>query len=291
MSTMQTVVFGLITGSILAISATGFALVRQTEGFLNIAHGQFILVGAMLGVYLTDKQGIGLLLTGLVVFVAVGILALVCARLVFDPVRERGSLVLLFTSVGVAYVLYATCIVVFGVDIQAYEVDFGEAIQIGQVLVTPLEIGMIGAFLVMVLGLVLFFTRTRLGVWVRATSTNPDLARVRGVPVRRVSATVWFLAGGLGGIAGVLLGINSSVTTELGWNTTMMVLAATVMGGLGRVYGVMAAAMILGLVTNLSTNWVEPAYSTLIVFAVLILALLIRPEGLFTLERRTEQAA
>jgi branched-chain amino acid transport system permease protein len=288
---MQTVVFGLISGSILAVAATGFALVRQTEGFLNIAHGQFILVGAYLGVLFTTELGLGLVVSGLLTFVCVGLVALVCARLIFDPVREKGALVLLFTSVGVAYVLYAVSILVFGVDIQSFDVDFGELITFGSIAITPVEIGMLGVFVLTVAGLVLFFNKTRVGTWVRATASNPDLARVRGVPVRLVSAAVWFVAGGLGGLAGILLGLNSAVTSELGWNSTMLILAATVLGGLGRVYGVMAAALFLGLVTNLATTVVDPAYSTLIAFGALIIVLLVRPEGLFSVERRTEQAA
>jgi branched-chain amino acid transport system permease protein len=288
---MQTVVFGLISGSILAVAATGFALVRQTEGFLNIAHGQFILVGAYLGVLFTTELGLGLVLSGALTFVCVGLVALLCARLIFDPVREKGALVLLFTSVGVAYVLYAASTLVFGVDIQSFDVDFGELVTVGSIAITPVEIGMLGVFVLTVAGLVLFFNKTRVGTWVRATASNPDLARVRGVPVRLVSAAVWFVAGGLGGLAGILLGLNSAVTTELGWNSTMLILAATVLGGLGRVYGVMAAALFLGLVTNLATTVVDPAYSTLIAFGALILVLLVRPEGLFSVERRTEQAA
>jgi branched-chain amino acid transport system permease protein len=288
---LQTVVFGLISGSILAVAATGFALIRQTEGFLNIAHGQFLLVGAYLGVLFTGELGLGLVVAGVATFVCVGLIALVCARFIYDPVREKGALVLLFTSVGVAYVLYASSIIVFGVDIQSFDVDFGDIIEIGSIGITPVELGMIGVFVLTVVGLVLFFNKTRVGTWVRATASNPDLARFRGVPVRLVSSAVWFVAGGLGGLAGILVGLNSAVTTELGWNSTMLILAATVLGGLGRVYGVMAAAMFLGLVTNLATEVVDPAYSTLIAFGALILVLLIRPEGLFSLERRTEQAA
>jgi branched-chain amino acid transport system permease protein len=287
---LQTLVFGLISGSILAIAATGFALIRQTEGFLNIAHGQFLLVGAYLGVLFTTDLGIGLIPAGLATFVCVGLVALACARLIYDPVREKGALVLLFTSVGVAYVLYAASILVFGVDIQSFDVDFGEVVEIGSIAITPVEIGMLSVFVLAVVGLVVFFTKTRVGTWVRATASNPELARVRGVPVRLVSAAVWFVAGGLGGVAGILLGLNSAVTAELGWNSTMLILAATVLGGLGRVYGVMAAGLFLGVITNLATEVVDPAYSTLVAFGALILVLLVRPEGLFSVERRTEQA-
>lgn len=288
---MQTFVFGLISGSILAVAATGFALIRQTEGFLNIAHGQFILVGAYLGIVFTGDLGIALVPAGMATFVCVGLLALVCAKLIYDPVRARGPLVLLFTSVGLAYVLYALSIMIFGVDIQSFDVDFGEAMDIGSVSITPVEIGIIAVFVLAVIGLAFFFNKTRVGGWVRATASNPELARVRGVPVRLVSGSVWFVAGGLGGVAGILLGLNSAVTTELGWNNTMLILAATVLGGLGRVYGVMAAALFLGVITNLATEVVDPAYSTLIAFGALIIVLLIRPEGLFSVERRTEHAA
>src|SRR5690242_11338840 len=168
---LQTIIFGLISGSILAVAATGFALIRQTEGFLNIAHGQYLLVGAYLGVLFTGDLGLGLIPAGIAVFVCVGLIALLVARFIYDPVREKGALVLLFTSVGVAYVLYATSTIVFGVDIQSFEVDFGGIIQIGSIGITPVELAMIGVFVLTVIGLVLFFNKTRVGTWVRATAS------------------------------------------------------------------------------------------------------------------------
>lgn len=288
---MQNVIFGLISGSILAVAASGFAMVRQTEGFLNIAHGQFLALGAALGYVFVETLGMNIFLATAAVMVCLGVIGVVAARIVFDPVRTRGGLVLLFTSIGLAYVLYALIIAIFGVDVRAYEVSFGANIDVGSVNVTVGELLMIAVVGVTVVLLNVFLTRTALGTWIRAVASNPELARVRGIPVARVSATVWFIACALAGLAGVLLALNSSVTSEIGWYTILLVLAASVMGGLGRIYGVMAAALILGLVMSLSTLIVPAAYATIVAFGALILTLLVRPEGLFAVERRREQVA
>ena len=288
---MQNVIFGLITGSVLAIAAAGFAMVRQTEGFLNIAHGQYLALGGFFGVVAADDLGLNIFLTGLLVALAMGVLGVVLARLVFDPVRKKGGLVLLFTSIGLSYVIYAAILAIFGVDVRIYPVTFGERFDFLSLTITVGELVMIGVAAAMVLGLNFFLLGTTLGTWVRAVASNPELARVRGVRVELVSGAVWFIASALAGIAGVLLGVSGTVNTEMGWSIILLVLAATVMGGVGRIYGVIAAALILGLAMDLSTLVIPTAYRTVVAFAALILVLLVRPEGLFAVERRREQAA
>lgn len=288
---VQNVIFGLVTGSILAIATVGFAMIRQTEGFLNIAHGQYLALGAFLGVIFVDDLGLNVFLGGLLTAVALGLVGILLARAVFDPVRKRGPLVLLFSSIGLAYLLYGIIIASFGVRVRVYPVSFGKRFDLGSVSITAGEIIIIALALASVLGLKLFLSYTTLGTWIRSVASNPDLARVRGVRTDLVSSTVWFIAAGLAGLAGVLIGVISQVNTEIGWANILLVLAAAVMGGVGSIYGVMAAGVTLGLVMDLSVLAIPSAYRTVIAFAVLIFVLLLRPEGLFSVERRREQAA
>jgi branched-chain amino acid transport system permease protein len=288
---MQNVIFGLITGSILAVASAGFAMVRQTEGFLNIAHGQLIAVGAFLGFVFASDLGLPIFLAGALTMVCVGLLGILLARLVFDPVKAKGSLVLLFSSIGLAYVLYALILVVFGVDLRVYPVSFGERFDFWSLSITVGEIVIIALAFASMLFLHVFLSYTTIGTWIRAVASNPELARVRGVRVGLVSATVWFISGALAALAGVLIGVASSVTTEIGWANILLILAATVMGGLGRIYGVVAAALILGLAMDLSALVIPSSYRTVVAFGALILVLLVRPEGIFSVARRREQAA
>jgi len=285
---VQNVVFGLVTGSILAIASVGFALVRQTENFLNIAHGQLLALGAFVGVVLVTEHSVNIYVAGAISMVAVGVFGLLLAILVFEPVRERGGTVLLFTSIGLALVLEAVMIAWFGTGIRLYRISFGEQHEIGDVVITTGEIVIVALTAVTVLSLQLFLRRTRLGRSVRAVASNADLARVRGVSARTVSATVWFVSAALAAMAGVMLGVLTSVNTEMGWHNILIILAAAVLGGLGSIYGVLVAGLVLGIVMDVSALYIDTSYRSVVAFGLLVLVLLVRPEGIFTLRRRQE---
>lgn len=114
---------------------------------------------------------------------------------------------------------------------------------------------------------------------------------MRGVRIQLVSSTVWFMSAGLAGLSGMLLGVMGSATVELGWHNILVILSVAVLGGVGRIYGVVAAGLLLGLVMSLSGQVIEIKYQTMVAFGVLILVLIFRPEGLFAVQRRREQTA
>jgi neutral amino acid transport system permease protein len=288
---MQNIIFGLVTGSILALGAVGFSMIRQTEGFLNIAHGQYLTLGAFMGLVFMQDVGMNVFLAGVLTVISIGLIGVVLAKLIFDPVRHRGALVLLFTSVGLAYAIYGLAMAIFGTGVKLYSVNFGASYSIGSASVTVGETVIIALSLVTVLGLWLFLTFTPLGTWVRAVATNPELARVRGVRTGLVSSTVWFMSAGLAGLSGMLLGVMGSASIELGWHNILVILSVAVLGGVGRIYGVVAAGLLLGLVMSLSGQVIPISYQTIVAFGVLILVLIFRPEGLFAVQRRREQTA
>jgi neutral amino acid transport system permease protein len=288
---VQNIIFGLVTGSILSLATVGFAMTRQTEGFLNIAHGQYLTIGAFVGLIFLKDAGLNIFVAGVLTMVTLGAIGVVIARVIFDPVRKRGPLVLLFTSIGLAYALYGVVLAFFGTSLRLYEIDFGSSVNIGSASVTIGELVIISLALISVVGLWSFLTFTRLGTWVRAVATNPELARTRGIRVQLVSSTVWFLAAGLAGLAGMLLGIMGSAGAELGWSNILLILAVAVMGGVGRIYGVMASGLLLGIVMSLSALVIPTAYQTMVAFGLLVLVLVVRPEGLFAVKRRREQTA
>jgi branched-chain amino acid transport system permease protein len=283
---MQNIVFGLVTGSILAIATVGFSMIRQTEGFINIAHGQLLTLGAFLGFFFVSDLRLNIFLAGGLSMVLVGILGVMLARLVFRPVAASGALAQLFTSIGLAYLLFGLIRVVFGANVAFFPTSFGARFDLGPVNVTMGELLIVAIAAVTVAVLALFLTRTRLGTWVRATASNSELARLRGVPVDRVSDTVWFVASALAGLAGVMVALVSNVNSELGWHQILIILAAAVLGGLGSIYGVLASGLLLGLTMDLSALVIPTSYRTVVAFGCLILALLLRPQGLFTIAGR-----
>lgn len=287
---MQNIIFGLITGSILAIATVGFSMIRQTEGFINIAHGQFLTTGAFLGFFFVSTAGLNIFVAGLLAAIVVGLVGVVVSRIVFRPIAASGPLAQLFTSIGLAFLMAGLIRVVFGANVKFFPTSFGSRYEVGSVNVTLGEILIVAVAGLSVAALALFLTRTRLGTWIRATASNPDLAEVRGVPVSRVSAAVWFVASGLAGLAGVMVGLISNVNSEMGFQQILIILAAAVLGGLGSIYGVLAAGLLLGLAMDLSALIIPTAYRSVVAFGILIVVLVIRPEGLFSVAGRKEAA-
>lgn len=287
---MQNLIFGLISGSILALAAVGFSMIRQTEGFLNIAHGQMLTIGAFVGFLLVDGAGLNVFAAGLLSMLMVGLLGVVLAKVIFEPVASKGGLAQLFTSIGLAYLLYGLIRIFFGAKVQFFPNLFGRRFDLPGFNITVGELVIIGLAGASTLALHLFLTRTTLGTWVRASASNPELARLRGIPVNRVSYAVWFIASALAGMAGVMLGVIGNVSSELGWSQILMVLAAAVLGGLGSIYGVLSAGLLLGLVMDLSSLAIPSTWRLVVAFIVLVLVLVVRPQGLFARAGRKEAA-
>ena len=285
---MQYVFFGLITGSILALASAGFAMIRQLEGFLNIAHGQYILIGALAGLGFMEL-GLNVYFAGIAASILVGLTGLIVARIVFFPLRYKGLLAQFFTSIGVAFVLYGLVLATWsGSGIKVYPIDFGTTFKIAGLRMTAGELLVIALAWLTILMVHLFLTRTSIGVWIRAVASNRELARARGVRSDLVLSVVWFLASSLAGLAGVMIGALGSVHSELGWQYILTILAVAVMGGVANLYGVLAAGLILGLVIDLSSLVIPSKYGTVVAFGVIILTLSLRPEGLFSAQRRKE---
>lgn len=285
---MQNIIFGLVTGSILAIASVGLSMIRQTEGFINIAHGQMLTLGAFFGYFFVASLQLNIFLAGLVSMLLVGLIGVGLAVVVFRPVAKSGPLAQLFTSIGLAYLLFGLIRVVFGANVTFFPTGFGARFDLGPVNITVGEILIVVVAAVVVGILALFLTQTRLGSWIRATASNPELARLRGIPVSRVSHAVWFVASALAGLAGVMVGLIGNVHAELGWTQILIILAAAVLGGLGSIYGVLASGLLLGLAMDLSALVIPTAYRTVVAFGVLILALLLRPQGIFAAQGRRE---
>ena len=287
---MQNVVFGIVTGSTLAVATIGFAMVYRTENFLNIAHAQMMALGGFIGVVLVDSYGWNIFAAGAVTVVAVGALGVVVAAVFFRPVRHLGGTVLLFTSIGVALMLYAVIIAVFRTQARFYPVGFGGRYEFAGVNVLTADLVIVGLAFASIFALQLFLNGTGLGRAVRATASNDDLARVRGVPVGRVSNTIWFISSAFGAMAGVMIGVLSSVNAEIGWHHILIVLAAAVLGGLRSISGVIVAGLLLGIVMDVSVLFIPSAYRPVVAFGVLVAVLVFKPEGLLAVQRRKEAA-
>ncbi len=288
---MQNVVFGIVTGSILAVATLGFALVRQTENFLNIAHAQMMALGAFVGVVLVDSYGLNIFVAGAITVVGLGAVGVALSAVFFRPVKHLGGTVLLFTSIGLALMLYAVILAVFGTQSRFYPDVSGGLHRIGGVSIATNEIVIIGLAFASIAALQVFLNATGLGRAIRAVASNDDLARVRGVPVRAVSNMIWFISSAFAAMAGVMLGVLGAVNTEIGWHNILIVLAAAVLGGLRSITGVILAGLLLGITMDVSALIIPTAYRPVVAFGVLVAVLVLRPEGILSIQRRKDAVA
>ncbi len=275
---MQYIVFGMVTGGFLLLATLGFALVSRVEKFLNIAHAELISVGA-LGTWYLQDAGLPFVPAAALAVAAAALLALAMARLVYDPILGRGPAVLLITSVGVVFVMHGTIEAVIGPGIRSFRLPALDNWDIG-VQINPYQLGMVVVALLCLLLLHVFLTRTEVGTSIRALADNRELAEVRGVDVRRATRVVWLVSGALAGLAGVALGVLGTLTTDLGFEQILLILAVSIVAGLGSLYSVAIAAFAVGLAMDLSVQWIPPGYRASVAFAVVILVLLFRPHGI-----------
>lgn len=280
MNVIQTIVFGLVTGSFLIVATLGFALVSRVDKFLNIAHSEFISVGAFTAYFLQVKYGIPFVLAAVLSIVLVTAVAVASYALFFSPIRRAGGVTLLITSVGVVYVLHGLTESVIKPGIYAFQLPPERMVDFGIFRIGVYGLVIMGVAAASVVGLHLFLTRTGAGLQVRALAENADLAQARGIDSRRASLLVWAIAGCLAGVAGVLLGLQSALTTDLAFAQILLILSVSILAGLGSIFGVVAAGLLLAVAMNLSTLVISSGYQNAVAFAVVIIALSVRPEGL-----------
>ena len=171
---------------------------------------------------------------------------------------------------------------IFGATPKSINIGMPRQFFIGdQPILSSIDLIIIILAIVSGVGLHLFLTRTRMGIAVRAMSSQFDLARVRGIDTESVAAVVWAIAGALAAVAGILYGLKGTVYTDMGWTIILLVLSAATVGGMGSVYGVMVGALIIGVIMDMSVIWINPAYRSAMAFVVIILMLLVRPQGIF----------
>jgi neutral amino acid transport system permease protein len=276
----QYVAFGVVTGGFLLLATLGFALVARVEKFLNIAHAQFISVGALVTWWLSAEIGLPFLLAAAGAVGVTAMIGLATARLVYEPMLAQGPAIMLITSVGVVFLFQGTIEAIVSPGIRSYELPKIQSWDFGAFKMHPYHLCVVAVGLLSMLALHGFLTRTKVGTSIRAITDNRELAEIRGVDVRRATRYVWLVASGLAGMAGVALGVLGTITTRLAFDQILLILSVAILAGLGSIYGVAAAAFALGIAMDVAVQWIPAGYRTAVAFATIILVLLVRPQGL-----------
>lgn len=281
--------FGLITGSILAIAAVGITLQFGVTNYLNIAYGDMLTFGVYVALVVNQHFGLSIWIGLAAAILLTSLLAWLINIFILRSFTNRGNsrVVMLVVTVGVSLILQNVILAIFGEQFQEYTVATGTPLHLGPFLFTPLQLGILGLAVVAMLAIHVLLRYTRLGKAMRAVSDSPELARIAGINTRQIVNVVWLIAGGLAGLSGVVLALNVVTFTPIvGFGFIFVIFSAMVLGGVGSPYGAMAGALVVGIATEVSAVFLPSEYKTTVAFVILILVLLLRPQGIFILRGR-----
>jgi branched-chain amino acid transport system permease protein len=287
--------WGVMLGGIIAVGSIGLTLVYGVVKFPNFSHGALVTIGAygtlMVMAYL--PQGLPLrpfsfgwefIVALLIAMPFVGLIAIIIDKLLYRKLRQHGAHLVLFAmaSLAMEFFLRSWIYLIWGPDFRFYyvgranpalDLPLGIRVRADQVFILVLAFALVAL-------IYLLLEKTKMGKAMRATADNPELAQVRGINTERVIAWTWMIGGGLAAAGGAMYGLSSQLRPEMGFFLLLPMFAAVIMGGIGNPYGALLGALIIGVTTQVSAAFLNPAYGPAIAFVLLVITLLVRPQGL-----------
>ncbi len=283
---------GFVFGLIIAMCSIGLSLIFGTTGLVNFAHGELVTFGALIALFFNDPDtfGLPLLLAAVLAVVFSAGAGLASEAGLWRPLRNRGTglIAMMVVSIGLSIVLRYIYIYIAGGRRVAYEqyAVQRDGLELGPVTIVPRELWIIGLSVLVLVLVALAVQRTRMGKAMRAVADNRDLAESSGIDVERVIMVVWIGGAALAGLGGVFFGLNQGVSWDMGFELLLLMFAAVTLGGLGTAYGPLFGSLIVGMFINLSTLWVAPELKNIGALVILVVILMVRPQGLFGQKER-----
>jgi branched-subunit amino acid ABC-type transport system permease component len=276
----QALLNGLVSGLLIALPAIALSLTYGILNFANFSIGAMITVGAYLAYIANASFGAPIMLAAPAAAILLALIAIAIQHGVYRQIRNADHVTLLVASMGVAFVLENVIRFFFGADVRTLDVPVARPLLWNGLRLNheQLTIAVVALSAMGIVGFIL--KRTRLGRAMRAISDDPDLAEVRGIGRSRTVDWTWAISGVLTALAGVLIALDGIVDPMIGMNYLVSIFAAAVIGGIGNPFGAVVGALIIGLVEETSALVVSTTYRQGISFVVLILVLLMRPQGL-----------
>ena len=274
---------GIRFGLILGLAALGLSMIFGTIGLVNFSHGELVAFGAIAAWFLNVSVGIHIIWAGLIAVVLSLLFGWAQDRGFWRPLRKRGTgvIAMMIISIGVLLFLRFFYLFIFGGErAQFRQYVIQSAIAVGPFRWAPRDLVIMGIAAAVLIAVALALVLTRAGKAIRAVSDNPALAAASGINVDRVVTIVWTVGAGLAGLAGILFGLIQSIDYLMGLRILLLVFAAVILGGLGTAWGAMVGAILVGILIEISTLAIPPEMKNAGALAILIIILLVRPQGL-----------
>lgn len=287
---IQHLVNGIITGGIYALIAVGLTTVFGLMDIVNFAHGEFYMLGAMFTFLIMQTLGINYFLALTASVALVIIIGFIIEKLLLKRLRIKKSNLLVtgaVVTIGVSIFIQNTGLLIFGSIPKSIPSPFSiEPLKLGPILLGRMHVFAAIATLAVILSAHFFIQRTKMGMAMRATFQDKDVAALVGIPIDRVYSFTFMLGAALAAMAGALLGPIYIVYPNVGESVVLKAFVIVILGGMGNFLGAIFAALILGVVENLEAAYFLVEYRDMVGFVMVLLILLFRPSGLFGKMRR-----
>ncbi len=275
---------GLNFGLMLALASIGLSLVFGTTGISNFAHAEMVTFGALMALTFGVILGWSLWIAFPLAVVLTGVLGWAQDVVVWKPLRVKGLSIVQLMIVSIGFSLALRYIYQYFYGGRTYQLpDTGsKKIQLlGPIALSATDMVSMGISIVMLVLVAYWLQRTRIGKATRAIADNSSLAAASGIDVDRVVRIVWIVGSALAGLSGILWAyFRPGIKWDMGWQILLLIFAAVVLGGLGTAYGALVGSIIVGLLVEISTLWIPSDLKYVGPFVVLIIVLMIRPQGL-----------
>lgn len=285
----QQIISGLATGSLYALTAVAVVVVFRNTRTINLAQGDFAMIGAFLALLLIKDWHFNYYLALAAAVAACVALGVLTERLVMRTIANSDWLTLFTATLGVYYVLHGLAGWIWGRDTKAFPIPFDPTpIKMAGVIVSQGHLINMGWAAVIGVILFVFFKYTKQGIAMRAVTDDPETAQLMGIPVRFIVTLTWAMAGFLAAFAGVLLAPIVYISPEMMDQVLIKGYVAAVFGGLYSIPGAILGALMIGVAENLAGGYLGAHFKTATAFAMIVVLLTFRPQGLFGIQKRRE---
>ncbi len=285
---LQQVINGLSLGSIYALIALGYTMVYGIIKLINFAHGDIYMLGAYVAFITTTYFGFSFFPAMIASMVVCGILGVLIERIAYKPLRHATRIAALITAIGVSYVLEYTTQYVMGSEVKTYPTLLSNSsFSLGPVTISMQQVYIFTITIVLMIALHLIIKKTKMGRAMRAVSVDEDAAKLMGINVDTTISFTFLLGSSLAGVAGILVGIYyNSIDPLMGMVPGLKAFIAAVFGGIGSVPGAMIGGLFIGIAETMVVAYGSSLYRDAIVYLILILILIIKPDGLLGKNQR-----
>lgn len=281
----QQLVNGLTVGSTYSLIALGYTLIFGVLGIINMAHGQIFIFGSLVGLVLMTSFSMPLGVALLAAVAISAVLGLLLEYTALRPLRKKNvpHLASLISTIGFAILMEEAMHKFFGADSRAFPQSFGDTtFDLGIIQIRSVDLVILGIAVVLMFVLHFWIQKTKMGKAIRATAENADTANILGINTNMVIVITVMLASALGGVAGILIGMAySALIPTMGMTLGFKGLAVLILGGVGSIPGAMVCGVLLGIIEVFTVAYGDSSYRDAVAFGLIILILLLKPEGLF----------